>query len=212
MVFWLLLRILATPGLADEIRDETKRFFQGDDTQNATRQAHLETSEKGDLGRWCPLLKACYFETLRLDSEIRSLRKVKRDCLVPENETATMSAFKLKPGDYIHAFHYLHHRDPNFFEEPEKFKPERFLIREGGSVEFGQGTLRQGTLRPYGSGFSMCKGRFIAERICLHLVAGILHNWEIEHMGAGWEIPGHVSAAGVCKPNKDIRVNLFRRD
>lgn len=59
----------------------------------------------------------------------------------------------------------------------------------------------------------MCKGRVIAERICLHLVAGILHNWETEPTSASWEIPGHVSAAGlgVCKPNKDVRVKMLRR-
>ena len=207
MVFWLLLRILATPGLAEEIRDETKRFFQVDRNRDATAQAYLEPSGNEDLGRWCPLLKACYFETLRLDGQIRSVRKMKKDHLIPENETATISAFKLKSGDYIHAFHYLHHTDPNHFEEPEIFKPERFLFRKGGSVE-----VIQGTLRPYGAGFSMCKGRVIAERICLHLVAGILHNWEIEPIGAGWVVPGHVSAAGVCKPNKDVRVNLFRKN
>ena len=38
---------------------------------------------------------------------------------------------------------------------------------------------------------------YCREDICLRLVAGILHNWEIEPMGAGWEVPGHVSAAGV---------------
>ena len=158
------------------------------------------------MGRWCPLLKACYFETLRLDGEIRSARKIRRDNLVPGHETASTSAFKLKSGDYLHAFHYLHHSDPIYFEEPETFKPERFLVREGGSVE-----ISQGTLRPYGAGFSMCKGRVIAERICLHLVAGILHNWEIEPTSASWEVPGHVSAAGVCKPNKDVRVKMLRR-
>lgn len=59
--------------------------------------------------------------------------------------------------------------------------------------------------------FSMCKGRVIAERICLHLVAGILHNWEIERTSASSEVPGHVRAAGVCKPNKDARVKMLRR-
>lgn len=109
------------------------------------------------MARLRPLLKACYFETLRLDVEIRSARKMRRDNLVPENETASTSAFKLKSGDY------LHHSDPCYFEEPEVFKPEISLVRESGSVEVGQGNLR-----PNGAGFSMCKGRVIAERTYLH--------------------------------------------
>ena len=158
------------------------------------------------MGRSCPLLRACYFETLRLDGEIRSIRKVRRDNLVPGYETAPNSAFKLKSGDYLHAFHYLHHSDPKYFEEPETFKPERFLVRNSGSPE-----VNQGTLRPYGAGFSMCKGRIIAERICLYVVAGVLYNWEIKAVDAHWNVPGHISAAGVCKPNRDVRVKIFRR-
>lgn len=57
----------------------------------------------------------------------------------------------------------------------------------------------------------MCKGRVIAKRICLHLVAGILRNWETEPTSASWEVPGHVSAAGVCKPHKDVRVKMLRK-
>ena len=40
----------------------------------------------------------------------------------------------------------------------------------------------------------------------MHLVAGILHNWDIEPTSASWEVPGHVSATGVCRHNKDVRV------
>lgn len=125
---------------------------------------------------------------------------MRRDNLVPENETASTSAFKLKSGDY------LHHSDPCYSEEPEVFNPEISLVRESGSVEVGQGNLR-----PNEAGFSMCKGRVIAERIYLHWVAGFLYNWEIEPRDAGWKIPGHISAAGVCKPNRDVWVNIFGR-
>ena len=206
LVCWLLLRILSTPGLADEIRRETKRFFRDGNAPIDTTQPLLEGSGKGDLGRWCPLLKACYLETVRLDSEIVSVRKIRRDNLVPETETAPTSAFKLKAGDYLHAFHYLHHTDPEHFEEPERFKPERFLIREAGSM-----VVSQRTLRPYGAGVSMCKGRVVAERVCMHMVAGLLHHWEFEPAGFGWKIPGHISAAGICKPSEDVRVHVSRK-
>lgn len=209
LLFWLVLRIYATPGLADEIRGQTKAFFpQTSHAKDALQPEDIPSA--GDIGRWCPLLKACYLETLRLDSEIRSIRKVKGDERIPasdDGDAAASSTHKLHPGDYIHALHYLHHGDPKYFPDPQVFRPERFLI-PGDETK-----VDQRTIRPYGAGFSMCKGRVIAERVVLYTVGAILHTWNMEPGNAvkEWKMPDHVSAAGVCKPRQNVRVLMSRR-
>ena len=201
----MILRIYATPGLIERLRDETKALFVQASGSNETSSDDADLSVD-NIGRLCPTLKACYFETLRLDSEIRSIRKVKKETFIPVGESRAMH--KLNSGDYIHALHHLHHTDPRFFPDPQAFRPERFLIRDECGLKASQGTLR-----PYGAGFSMCKGRVIAERTILFTVAAILQGWDIEptDVATGWKIPDHIGTAGVSKPKEDIRVVLKRR-
>ena len=106
-IFWFFLRILATPGLADKVREETKSFFS--DVPNDVEHGSFDVS--GNTGtpnptesdseisrRSCPLLKACYLETLRLDCETRSVRKTRNAHMVHEYGSAateSKSSFEL---------------------------------------------------------------------------------------------------------------------
>ena len=147
-----------------------------------------------------------------MDGKIRSIRKLKATSMIQKGETIANATHVLNTGDYVYAFHYLHHGDSKYFEDPETWRPSRFLVRslDSDAVSY---KVNQKTLRPYGAGISMCKGRVIAERVCLYAVASILHNWEIEPADAnGWIVPGHISAAGVCKPDRDIRIVMSKRD
>lgn len=105
--------------------------------------------------------------------------------------------------------HDLHMRDPKYFKNPEKFDPERFLVRN----EDGSLTTDMGSIRPYGGGPSMCKGRVFAERECLSLVAGVLAYWDIEPADkkAGWQIPKQKKTTAVSLPVHDSRARIKRR-
>ena len=206
----MILRIHATPGLADKVREQTKAFFAPTTDANAAPRPE-DIPGADDLGRHCPLLKVCYLETIRLDGEIRSIRKVHREHMIPtSDDSGAEPSHKLRPGDYLHALHYLHHSDPKYFPDPSAFRPERFLtVSRDGNDET---RVDQRTLRPYGAGVSMCKGRFVAERTVLYAAAAFLHKWDMRPAsGEGWRIPRYVSAAGVCKPKRDVRVFLSRR-
>ena len=173
-VFWFCLCILATPGLADRVREETKLFFsdvpndidhKSFDASGSAGTLNPTESDSEVLRRSCPLLKACYLEKLRLDCETRSVRKTRNAHMVHEygsTATESKSSFELKPGDYLHVFHYLHHSGPKYFEDSNTYRPERFLVPA--SEPGFPPTVDQKTLRPYGAGSSMCKGRVIAER------------------------------------------------
>ena len=99
--------------------------------------------------------------------------------------------------------------DPKYFKDPVKFEPERFLVEN----EDGSLSTDQGTIRPFGGGPSMCKGRVFAERECLALVAGVLMFWNIEPASKkiGWVIPKQKKTSAVCLPAEDIRVRVKRR-
>lgn len=206
----MVLRIYATPELVDRIREETKIILAHAKDTNETLQLE-DVPGVEDIGRHCPLLKSCYLEAIRLYGEIRSARKVQGDFFIPTTDDSdAIPSHNLRPGDYIHALHYLHHSDPKYFPEPKNFKPERFLTYSGDGKVMG---VDQGTLRPYGAGISMCKGRVVAERVILYTVAALVQTWNM-HPGNGaqeWVIPDHVSAPGVCKPRQDVRVILSRR-
>jgi cytochrome P450 len=46
-------------------------------------------------------------------------------------EDTTLRGFFIPKGTTIFSNLYAHHRNPEFFPEPEAFKPERFLTTEG---------------------------------------------------------------------------------
>jgi cytochrome P450 len=100
-------------------------------------------------------------------------------------------------------------RDPKNFKEPEKCQPKRFLVHS----EDGTYKTDMGTMRPYGGGPSMCKGRVLAEQECLSFVAGVLAFWDIEPVDkkAGWVISGQQKTGAVSKPMHDTRVRIKRR-
>jgi len=100
-------------------------------------------------------------------------------------------------------------RDPKYFEDPEKFKPERFLVRG----EDGTLTTDMKTIRPYGGVPSMCPGRIFAERECLSLVAGVLAFWDIEPVDkkTGWIIPKQSKTVAIAKPLHETRVKIKKR-
>ncbi|KAJ8899608.1 hypothetical protein K2173_018582 [Erythroxylum novogranatense] len=117
-----------------------------------------------------PYLQAVIKETLRLHPPIPFLipRRAVQDTdfmgyFIPKNTQVLVNAWAIG-------------RDPDAWEEPFIFKPERFI---GSDVDFkGQ----HYELMPFGAGRRMCAGVPLASR-ALHLVVGsLLHefDWELE--------------------------------
>lgn len=100
-------------------------------------------------------------------------------------------------------------KDPKYFKDPEKFVPERFIVHN----EDGSLSTDIGTIRPYGGGPSMCKGRVFAERECLALLAGVLAYWDIEPADkkTGWVIPKQLKKSAISLPVHDTKVRIKRR-
>ncbi|KAH0541535.1 hypothetical protein FGG08_004010 [Glutinoglossum americanum] len=208
LTFWVILRILTNPSLVERIRAEIAPHVQVSQPHigfGMTEPPRLKISMAG-LRTGCPLLKSCYFETLRVDSAAWSVKRVVKDFVLTEDEKdargGTKRSFALKTGEYINIPFGLHQSDPRYFHSPESFIGDRFLVQGAD----GKDEVDIGSLKPYGAGFAICKGRVFAEAEVLAFVASIIALWDFEPASAkGWEIPDHVKASGVALPKTDVR-------
>ncbi|KAI9826869.1 MAG: hypothetical protein M1832_005808 [Thelocarpon impressellum] len=211
---WLVFRILSDPDLLSRILAEIAPHVSASQPPAILGMAsppRLQISTV-QLTTQCPLFKACYLETLRLDSAPVSIRRVQKDFTISESAAETRNdappaTYHLEGGSFVHIPYDAHQSDPRFFPDPEAFKPERFI------VPGNPPTIDAGTLRPYGGGHSMCKGRVFAERECLAFVAGVLTIWDISPADErkGWAHPGNSQGSGVTLPTRDVRVRIKRR-
>ncbi|TVY33867.1 25-hydroxycholesterol 7-alpha-hydroxylase [Lachnellula subtilissima] len=212
LVYWQLLYILADAELTSKIRAEIATYAtveQGESIGKISEAPKLTLDHEG-LSKHCPHLRSTYLEALRLTSKPWSIRKVASDVTISQDKTSDASAsYMLHKGEYITLPHELHMTDPKYFQDPDKFEPERFLVTK----EDGTLSTDAGTIRPYGGGPSMCKGRIFAERECLAAVAGVLVFWDIvpADKKAGWVIPKQLKMSAVSKPAQDTRVRIKKR-
>jgi cytochrome P450 len=153
IVFWHLLYIVSTPGMAQRVRTEIQPFVSLSSPTTIGNISELPklTINHEHLFRSCPLFKASFFESLRLVNQSWSIRQVNKDVVIssraPGDEEANKQ-YRLRNGDYVTMAHELHMLDPAYYTEPTKFLPERFLeMGEDGNV-----TVNTGTIRPWGGG------------------------------------------------------------
>ncbi|KAL2036993.1 hypothetical protein N7G274_010278 [Stereocaulon virgatum] len=215
LIFWMLLHIWATPGLANQVRDEIKIYATA--TQPPRDFGIPEPPrlkiDIGGLVKSCPLLKACYYECVRLYSAPTSVGSVNNDMIIrgDRDDGVEPPKFSLDAGSNVAAPLSLHHYDPNFFKDPHVFRPGRFL--QANKDGKGQQTFVPGTIKPWGIGDSACPGRDLAQKQVLAFVVGILALWNFEPAdNKGWKVPDQVERAVISVPAVDIRVNLRPRE
>lgn len=213
LVCWLLLRICSAPGLVEEIRTETGFFAKA--TQPAQRFGIPEPPflvlDTDSLLLSCPLLKACYYECLRLDSSPVSIRTIVRDTIItkPRKDlfgSERPTSYQMNAGEVVAIPLRLQNYDPREF----KFDPERFLIR----TERRDTQITNGPQRPFAcaDGGSMFPDRELLDTVVLAFVAGLLALWDFESSDPGqWVVPGHQTMPNFSSPVDDVRVRVRRR-
>jgi cytochrome P450 len=92
-------------------------------------------------------------------------------------EPITVGGYPIHPGEWIFIAPYVMHRDPQYFEEPERFEPERFSeAREAELPRYAYFPFGGGQRVCIGNSFAMMEARLIlatmAQRCRLALVPG----------------------------------------
>ncbi|KAL5810978.1 hypothetical protein ACOSQ4_027546 [Xanthoceras sorbifolium] len=93
--------------------------------------------------------------------------------------TQTVSKYTIPKGSRVLFNVWAMHRDPEAWESPLEFQPERFLRDDDGKYEYKGNNFN---LLPFGSGRRICAGIPMAEKMILHVLATLLHSFE-------WKLP-----------------------
>ncbi|PON53796.1 Cytochrome P450, E-class, group I, partial [Parasponia andersonii] len=118
-----------------------------------------------------PYLQAVMKEALRLHPTL--------PLLVPHcpSQTCVVGGYSVPKGSGVFVNVWAIHRDPSNWDNPLKFKPERFL-EDSPKWDFSGSDLKY---FPFGSGRRNCAGIAMAERMVMYSLATLLHsfNWEL---------------------------------
>lgn len=220
-VFWLLMRILSTPGLLQELRQELEPYVRVSTvpTGFGTREPKIQFDEQVLLRR-CPLLKSSFIECMRLDTEMWSIRRLEKDVSIMgdaprtfhgDHKSATGEAprYHLGAGSLVEIPMNLQFMDPQLFDSPETFRPDRHIRP---SEQDGKPVAHWGAVRAFGGGASACKGRMYGEKEVLACVAGLIMLWEFEPVDGQWKLPKRGKASGVVMPKEVTRVRIRKRE
>ena len=214
VIFWMLLKIVATPELADQIKKEVAPFAQvAKDQASGQSRLKMDTSS---LINSCPILKATFFETMRMYTAGTSYKKVNQDLTLTEGAEDLASFGKAKPQTYhVKAGNFLvipaatMQKDPRVWRDPETFDPTRFLVQDEEDPKKVRAEMLH--LVSFGGGASMCKGRLFAEREVLFFIVGLLTVWEFK-LKEGFTMPERFyNGTGSANPKTPVTVRISRR-
>lgn len=115
-------------------------------------------------------LKACVKESQRiLPIGLEIKRILKKDLVLGDYLVPAGTTVELAP--------YVHYMSPEYFVEPDRFLPERWL-RDGSALN-----IHPYLLTPFGHGPRMCAGRRFAEQELYVLLSKMMKNFSLEYSG-----------------------------
>ncbi|XP_066482462.1 cytochrome P450 7B1 [Tiliqua scincoides] len=201
--FWATYHLLRHPEALAVVRDEIDHLLQSTGQERRPGYSIRLTREQLDN---LVYLESAINESLRMCSSSMSIRFVKEDCIFKLEENQEVS---LRKGDWIAIFPPILHMNPEIYEDPKKYKFDRYV--ENGKKKttfYKQENKLKYFLMPFGYGSSMCPGRFFAmNEIKLFLVL-LLARFDVE-IAEEKEVGLDKSrlGLGILLPDSDI---LFR--
>ncbi|KAK7279754.1 hypothetical protein RJT34_24811 [Clitoria ternatea] len=159
---WAMAELLKNPEIMQKAR---KELIQVIGTSNEVKES--------DIPR-LPFIQAIVKETLRLHPPV--------PLLLPyvAGHDVKVSGYTIHKGNQVLINQWSIGRNPQFWDDPLLFQPERFL---GSNIDFKG---RDFEYLPFGSGRRICPGLPLANRMITLMVATFVHSFE-------WELPQGVT-------------------
>ncbi|KAJ0058302.1 hypothetical protein NL108_013084 [Boleophthalmus pectinirostris] len=204
--FWLLLYLMKDPIAMEALRKEVDKVLK--ESGQEVRPGGPPVDLTYEMLMKTPVLDSAVEETLRLKAAPLFTRHVLQDMTL---EMADGRQFFIRKGDRMAVFPYVSvHIDPEIHPDPYTFKYDRFLTPEGTKkTAFYKGTQRvKYYSMPWGSGVSMCPGRFFATNELKQFVFLMLVYFDFELMNPDEKIPQIDTrrwGTGTMHPDREVK-------
>ncbi|XP_014285841.1 cytochrome P450 18a1 [Halyomorpha halys] len=185
-LLWAVLYMLHEPEVASKVQEELDRVV------GRKRLPSLEDRP------YLPYTEAVILEVLRISS------------VVPLGTTHSIHQ-ETELGGYTipenaHVVPLLHavHMDPNLWEEPKAFRPERFINSEGK-------VFKPEYFIPFGIGRRMCLGDVLARMELFEFFSSLMHTFHLRKAGEDCELPTLEATTGATLTPLPFEVSLVQR-
>jgi len=159
--YFLLRHIFTHKDWLTRVRAEVAPVFSNSNSVTTLEQVHY-------LLNSCPLLRAFYDETLRIDAAFSASRLVM--------EETSIAGYTLKVGHNVSCPTYVQHQSPEYFgPNTETYNHERFSE----PVLAKEKSADPKMLRSFGGGVTLCPGRFFASIEILSYAASVIWRFDI---------------------------------
>ncbi|KAJ9555219.1 hypothetical protein OSB04_009833 [Centaurea solstitialis] len=161
MIEWAMTEILRNQQVMKKVQNELTEIVG---LNNIVEESHLPKLK---------YLDAVFKQTFRLHPPLPFLLP-----RAPE-KTCTVGGYTIPKGSTIFLNVWAIQRDPQYWENPSEFNPERLLNYKGSEKWDYAGTNSK--FFPLGSGRRRCPGVGLGEKMMMHVLGSLLHsfNWSL---------------------------------
>ncbi|XP_042958091.1 flavonoid 3'-monooxygenase CYP75B137-like [Carya illinoinensis] len=161
MCEWVMARLLKHPEIMRKVTEELTGVVGLD---NLVEESHLPKLH---------YLEVVIKETCRLQLVGPFL------LVCTPSESSIIGGYHVPEGSSIFLNAWAIQRDPKYWDNPLKFKPERFLNNAFGRFDYLGNNFKY---LPFGSGRRICARLTLGERTLKYILASFLHSYE-------WKLP-----------------------
>ncbi|KAJ7319209.1 hypothetical protein OS493_036372 [Desmophyllum pertusum] len=184
---WALLHLIYNPGVQQMLHQELDLVIGPDRLP--------ELGDKKNL----PYLEATITETLRISSLV--------PLSVPHKTTVdtTLQGYHIPKGTTVIPNLWSHHHDPAIWDDPNNFRPERFLDEDGNFAP-----PRAERFLPFAAGRRACIGENLARTELFLVLARLLQNFKFENP-PGCDLPTLEPITGIVLMPQAFNVCALKR-
>lgn len=204
--FWILLYLMKHPEAMKAVKEEIDKVVKESGQEVKPGGPLIDLSY--EMLMKTPVLDSTVEETLRLTVAPVLTRAVLKDMTI---KMADGRQYFIRQGDRVALFPYSAVQiNPEIHPDPHSFKYDRFLNPDGSKkTEFYKGgnKVKYYTM-PWGSGISMCPGRFFATNELKQFVFLMLLYFEFELLNPDEKIPEIDYSRygfGTMQPDRDVQ-------